>query len=568
MRLDRVLSGKSEKHIIHSNADERENPLVTRRSSYGRADASTIALANSRIDTMDELLTDYQLRKYYGRRDLISSAADSGYNSSNATDNGEEVENNASKIAAAATVQSASSQRPKPWVMNAFAMAAPGHLAPGLWRHPDQEPQTLEHWVELAKKLDAAKFHGIFFADVLGIYDVYQSSNGPALKAAAQVPHPDVSLLVSAMAYATKNLSFGITASTSYEHPYQLARRYATLDHATNGRVGWNIVTSYLESAAKSYGLDQMTQHDNRYDVASEYMEVVYKLLEGSWEDDAVEANKKTGVYANPDKVHPINHAGEHFRCRGPSLVHPSPQRTPFLLQAGASKAGKNFAATHAEAMFLPGMIPEKTRAIVDSVKELLIEKGRSADSIKFIAGIFIVVDETDAKAEAKFQDLLRYADLEGTAALFGGWSGTDLSQFSDDEDFSFKGPPGIQSMISAWTATVPGLENVKWTKKHVLQHLAISGAHPRAIGSAKTVADIMEHWIEQAGVDGFNISYATTPHTFDDIIKYLWPELKKRGVLQESYAGSSMRENYLQDGKGARVREGHPALKYRNLKS
>ncbi|GIZ48661.1 hypothetical protein CKM354_001171200 [Cercospora kikuchii] len=518
---------------------------------------------------MDELLTDYQLRKYYGRRDLISSVADSGYNSSNATENGEEVENNASNIAAAAaTVHNASSPRPKPWVMNAFAMAAPGHLAPGLWRHPEQEPQTLEHWVELAKKLDAAKFHGIFFADVLGIYDVYQSSNGPALKAAAQVPHPDVSLLVSAMAYATKNLSFGITASTSYEHPYQLARRYATLDHATNGRVGWNIVTSYLESAAKSYGLDQMTQHDNRYEVASEYMEVVYKLLEGSWEDDAVEANKKTGVYANPDKVHPINHVGDHFRCRGPSLVHPSPQRTPFLLQAGASKAGKNFAATHAEAMFLPGMIPEKTRAIVDSVKELLIEKGRSADSIKFIAGIFIVVDETDEKAQAKFQDLLQYADLEGTAALFGGWSGTDLSQFSDDEDFSFKGPPGIQSMISAWTATVPGLENVKWTKKHVLQHLAISGAHPRAIGSAKTVADIMEHWTEQAGVDGFNISYATTPHTFDDIIKYLWPELKKRGVLQESYAGSSMRENYLQDGKGARVREGHPALKYSNLKS
>lgn len=435
----------------------------------------------------------------------------------------------------------------------------------GLWRHPNQEPQTLDHWVRLAKMLDEAGFHGIFFADVLGIYDVYQSSNGPALKAAAQVPELDVSLLVSAMAYATKNISFGITASTSYEHPYQLARRYATLDHVTQGRVGWNIVTSYLESAAKSYGLDQLTQHDDRYEVADEFLEVVYKLLEGSWEDDAVEANKTTGIYTNPDRVHPIHHAGKHFRCRGPSIVHPSPQRTPFLLQAGASKAGKNFAAQHAEAMFLPGMLPEKTRQIVDSTKALLIEKGRQPSSIKFIAGIFIVVDSTDEKAQTKFHKLLQYADLEGTAALFGGWTGTDLSQFSDhDENFSFKnGPPAIQSLIDSWTKTVPGLENVKWTKQHVLQQLAISGAHPRAVGSPQTVADILEEWIEKADVDGFNISYAVTPDTFEDIIRYLWPELRKRGVLQEGYVGETMRENYLGDGLGPRVREGHPARKY-----
>lgn len=370
------------------------------------------------------------------------------------------------------------------------------------------------------------------------------------------------------MAHATKNLSFGITASTSYEHPYQLARRYATLDHITNGRVGWNIVTSYLESAAKSYGLEQIVEHDERYVIADEFMQVVYKLLEGSWEDDAVEANKKSGIYSNPEKVHPINHEGKYFKCRGPSLVHPSPQRTPFLLQAGASKAGKNFAAEHAEAMFLPGMIPEKTREVVESTKKLLIEKGRSPNSVKFVAGIFIVVDETDEKAQAKFQDLLQYADLEGTASLFGGWSGTDLSQFSDDEDFAFTGPPAIQSMISAWTATVPGTKGTKWTKRHVLQQLAVSGAHPRAIGSPATVADIMETWIREACVDGFNISYATTPGTFEDVIEFLCPELRRRGVLPGEFAGGSMRENFLQDGKGARVREGHPALRYRTLAS
>lgn len=256
----------------------------------------------------------------------------------------------------------------------------------------------------------------------------------------------------------------------------------------------------------------------------------------------------------------------KYFKCQGTNLVDPSPQRTPFLLQAGASKAGKNFAAAHAEAMFLPGMIPEKTRDIVDSMKALLVENGRSEDSIRFIAGVFIVVAETDEQAQAKFEDLLQYADLEGTASLFGGWTGTDLSQFSDDEDFSFKGPPAIQSMISAWTATVPGTQGLKWTKRRVLQELAVSGAHPRAVGSAETVADILQKWVNEAHVDGFNISYATTPGTFDDLIKYLWPELRRRGVLQEQYAGKTMRENYLQDGKGPTVRPGHPALKYRKL--
>ena len=182
-------------------------------------------------------------------------------------------------------------------------------LQTGLWRHPSQEKQTLGHWVRVAKMLDEAKFHGIFFADVLGIYDVYKG-NGPALQSAAQIPILDISLLVSAMAHATKNISFGITSSTTYENPYSLARKYSTLDKITDGRVGWNIVTSYLQSAADSFGLDEQVEHDERYRKADEFMEVVYQLLEASWEDDAVQANKKTGVYADPDKVHKINHIG------------------------------------------------------------------------------------------------------------------------------------------------------------------------------------------------------------------------------------------------------------------
>nr|POF23979.1 dimethyl-sulfide monooxygenase [Quercus suber] len=434
----------------------------------------------------------------------------------------------------------------------------------GLWRHPAQAKQDLTHWVTLAQTLEAAKFHGIFFADVLGLYDVYgaahrpdNSDPAPALASGSQIPILDISLLISALAYATKDLSFGITSSTTFENPYALARKYATLDHLTDGRVGWNIVlsgpqTTYLESAAKSYGFQKLVEHDERYAMADEFMEVFYKLVEGSWEDDAVEANRATGVYANPAKVHKINHVGKYFSCTGPSLVEPSSQRTPYLLQAGASKAGKDFAAKHAEAMFLPGMVPAKTRQIIDEVRALLRANGRGEHAIKFIAGIFICVDETDAQAQAKFDDLLQYADLEGTASLFGGWTGTDLATFSDDEDFAFTGPPAIQSMIAAWTSHTPAGE--KWTKRRVLQELAISGAHPRAVGSATTVADLMQRWVEEAGVDGFNISYATTPGTFEDIIRFLKPELERRGVWQREYAGKSMRENYAQDGLGPKL--------------
>lgn len=197
--------------------------------------------------------------------------------------------------------------------------------------------------------------------------------------------------------------------------------------------------------------------------------------------------------------------------------------------------------------------------------RAILIQQGRKPDSVRFLTGIFIVVDETDEKAQAKFQDLLQYADLEGTAALFGGWSGTDLANFSDDDDFAFTGPGAIQSMVKAWTATVPGTEGLKWTKPRVLEQLAISGAHAKAIGSPKTVADILQRWVTEAGIDGFNLSYATTPGTFEDMIKYLWPELKARGVLQEDYPvlGGSMRETFLADGQGPRVRADHPAATY-----
>ncbi|TVY45330.1 Dimethyl-sulfide monooxygenase [Lachnellula subtilissima] len=435
-------------------------------------------------------------------------------------------------------------ERPqKQWIMNAFAIFSPGHLAPGQWKHPEDRAgdyTDLTYWTDLAKTLEAGKFHGLFLADHLGIYDVYKGpgNSAPALESGAQFPIGDPFLLISAMAAATKSLSFAITASTTYENPYATARRFSTLDHLT---------TDALD------GIEQIP-HDERYARADEYLEVVYKLLEGSWKDDSRVKDAVSGKYS------------KYFKCIATHQLHPSVQRTPFILQAGASPAGKNFAAKHSEAMFLPGLEPEKVRKEVDQIRSQVVGCGRAPDSIKFLAGMLVIVDETDEKAQAKYKNLLQYADLEGAAALFGGWTNHDLSKYGEDEDFKFTGSGAIQSMVNTWSATIPGTDGVTWTRRRVLQELAIGGAHPRAIGSPQTVADLLQKWIDVAGVDGFNLSYAISPGGFEDMIEYLWPELRRRGVFWDDYeqVGGSMRECYLGDGKGPRLRDGHPGVSYK----
>lgn len=236
--------------------------------------------------------------------------------------------------------------------LNGFTQNSVSPHAAGLWRYPTHNGEahgTLAYWTDLAKTLERGKFDALFLADVIGVYDVYQASNEAALAQAVQVPAHDPLLAVSAMAAATKHLGFAITASATYIPPYQLARQYSTLDHLTDGRIGWNIVTSYLESEAINLGLAGLIPHDERYERAEEYLDVVYKLWEQSWQDGAVE---KTTHYSNPHKVQAIAHEGNYFTVPGVHLVEPSKQRTPLLFQAGASPRGREFAAKHAEGIF------------------------------------------------------------------------------------------------------------------------------------------------------------------------------------------------------------------------
>lgn len=218
--------------------------------------------------------------------------------------------------------------------------------------------------------------------------------------------------------------------------------------------------------------------------------------------------------------------------------------------------------------MFLPGMESKVIKRGVEAIRTLANEVGRDPNSIKLIAGILIIVDETDTKAQAKYDEYLSYADDDGTLALFGGWYGVDISTWGDDEDFRFApGFPGaVQGMLEAWSAMVPGGQSVKWTKARIAKELALGGPHIKSIGSASTVADQLERIVDETGIDGFNISYAISPGNFQDIIKYLLPELRRRGLFWDDYAvpGGTARENYSADEKGPRVRDDHPASKYR----
>jgi FMN-dependent oxidoreductase (nitrilotriacetate monooxygenase family) len=307
----------------------------------------------------------------------------------------------------------------KHMILNAFVMNTPSHLAAGLWRHPRSKTDNykkLSFWTDLAKLLDEAGFHSMFIADTLGPYDVYKGPANvvPALGAGAQFPVNDPLLLLPAMAAATKNLIFGVTASATYEKPYALARRFSTVDHLTEGRVAWNIVTSYLDSAALNHGLKEQLPHDERYAIAHEYMDVVYKLWEGSFRDDAVLADRETGTYIASDAVRQILHKGKYFEVPGPHFCEPSPQRTPFLFQAGVSEAGNGFGGKHGEAIFIGGQTPEIVKKTVDNVRAVAEREGRDPSHIKVIVGIGIIVDANDEEAEKQRKDFITYSDSEG----------------------------------------------------------------------------------------------------------------------------------------------------------
>ncbi|WP_260233386.1 MULTISPECIES: LLM class flavin-dependent oxidoreductase [unclassified Curtobacterium] len=447
---------------------------------------------------------------------------------------------------------------------NAFDMNCVAHQSSGLWRHPRDRSRNyrdLTYWTDLAKTLEGGAFDGIFIADVLGTYDVYGDSNEAALRTGSQVPVNDPILLVSAMASVTEHLGFGITAGTAYEHPYPFARRVSTLDHLTKGRVGWNVVTGYLPSAARNMGQTDQLSHDDRYDVADEYLEVLYKLWEGSWEDDAVVLDKENGVFTDPAKVHPIEHHGKHFDVPGIHLSEPSVQRTPVIYQAGASPRGIAFAAENAEAIFVGAPTLPQLASTVTKIRDALEAAGRDRYAAKIYTLLTIITDATDELAQAKYEDYLSYASELGALVLNSGWMGVDLSQWDLDEPLGDVESNAIQSAAANISAAT-GEDGSAWTIRDLARHTAIGGLGPVAVGGGATIASQLQEIQEQTDVDGFNLAYAVTPGTWEDVIEFVVPELRARGVYPEAYEAGSLRHKL--HGRGDRLPAEHRGAGYR----
>ncbi|MEU4709547.1 LLM class flavin-dependent oxidoreductase [Nocardia salmonicida] len=451
----------------------------------------------------------------------------------------------------------------RPIRFNAFDMNCVAHQSPGLWRHPQDQSHRytdIGYWTELAKLLERGRFDGIFIADVLGTYDVYGGNDIAALRQGAQTPVSDPLLLVSAMAAVTEHLGFGITTGTGFEHPFPFARRLSTLDHLTNGRLGWNVVTGYLPSAARNFGADDQLDHDERYNQADEYLEVLYKLWEGSWEDDAVVRDAERGIYTDPAKVHHIGHYGKHYTVPGIHVSEPSPQRTPVIYQAGASPRGVRFAAENAEAIFIAGPSKRVLAQTVSRVRDALEAAGRDRYAARIYALATIITDETDEAARAKREEYLSYASIEGGLVFMSGWMGIDLSRYDLDDPIGDVQSNAIQSAVAAFQEFDD--DGREWTVRDIGRWAGIGGMGPVFTGSGETVADLLQEWVADTDLDGFNLAYAITPGTFEDIVRHVVPVLTERGVYRTAYEPGTLRNALF--GAGDRLPPEHRGAEYR----
>ncbi|KAG0671812.1 hypothetical protein C6P41_001053 [Kluyveromyces marxianus] len=401
---------------------------------------------------------------------------------------------------------------PKNIILNAFLMSSPGLQVINSWRNEKDQTSTSaenpEYWIELAKVLERGGFNAVFFADVLGPYDVYKVQE-------------------------TSNLSQKPARNGRYLiQPYHLARRLGTLDLITGGRAGWNIVTSYLDSASRNLLNGQnLPDKVERYKKAEEFVDVIYKLFLSSWQDGAVKADKKKGVFTDPEGLRHINHEGKYFNVQGPGLTQPSQQKLPVIIQAGTSPKGKELAARNAEIIFLNNPSKDSLKKNIDSVKYLAQHKfGRVPSKIKFLLQVTIIIGDTAEDVKQQIDTVRALGDDEAALAMFSGWSGIDISAYTDDKPLEDIENVAIASTIQSWKIAYPEVK--VWTKKEIIDRVTVSGSGILFAGTPKEVADTIQDWVEYTGVDGFNFAYTNLPGTFKDIADKLVPELRKRGLV------------------------------------
>lgn len=425
--------------------------------------------------------------------------------------------------------------------LGAFLYPTGHHIA--AWRHPDAQADAgsnFAHYVGLAQAAEAAKFDLIFMADGVGT----RGDDIDALSRTAQryVAQFEPISLLSALAAVTRNIGVVATASTSYNEPYHIARKFVSLDHISGGRAGWNLVTSANDHEAKNFGRDEHFAHDERYERAEEFADVVIGLW-NTWEEDAFLRDKKSGLFFDPSKQHVLNHKGKHFKVRGPLNVARSPQGQPVVVQAGSSEPGKELASRTAEVVFTAHQNIDDAKAFYADLKGRMEKYGRNRDDLKIMPGIFPVVGRTEAEAQDKFQQIQDLIHPVVGLSLLNGMSGdVDLSKYPLD------GPvPDVPETNFSKSRQKLLIELARREKLSIRQlYLRIAGArgHWQIIGTPLQIADQMQAWFEEGAADGFNVMPPHLPVGLIDFIEQVLPELRRRGLFRHEYEGRTLRQN------------------------
>ncbi|MBM4440222.1 MAG: LLM class flavin-dependent oxidoreductase [Candidatus Rokubacteria bacterium] len=415
------------------------------------------------------------------------------------------------------------------------------------WRHRDAAPDflTAEYYQRVARVLEAGCFDLAFFDDRLAMPDRYGDDHADAVRHGVRVVKMDLIPLMTAMGLATRHLGIGGTYSTTYYQPFHVARVFATLDHMLGGRAAWNVVTSLNDSEAANFGLDVHPEHDARYDVADEFMEAVLGHWD-TWEDDAIVRDRATGVFGRPEKVHRLDHRGAHFRSRGPFTVPRTPQGRPVVIQAGQSGRGRRFAARWGELLFV--IYPNLTvaRQSYRAVKDEIARAGRDPKLVAIAPAVYCVVGESRTIAEEKAAYIESLAHPLDTLVLLSEVTNFDFASKGLDDPFTDAELASITGLQALRDRVVQASGTAHPTTRDFIEHSGRGTLRevPRFIGTPKTIADGLEEWFTTEACDGFVLAATHIPGAYEDFVTYVVPELQRRGLFRQAYAGTTLREH------------------------
>ncbi|MFU8927622.1 LLM class flavin-dependent oxidoreductase [Acinetobacter puyangensis] len=423
--------------------------------------------------------------------------------------------------------------------LGAFIPATSQHAAG--WRLAESQADRgldIDYLIELAKTAERGLFDAYFLADGLSVNFGNLKDNGTSDKVVGFEPVT----LFAALSAVTKHLGFIATASTTYEEPYLLARKFASLDHISKGRAGWNVVTTASEAAAYNFGYDTQPTHAERYERAAEYVSLIQKLWD-SWEDDAFVYNKETGQFYDPEKLHHPNHKGKHYTVKGALNIARPPQGYPVIVQAGSSEPGRELAGQFAEVIFTAHQELASAQAFYRDVKSRLAKYGRTPDQLLILPGVSAFVGKTEAEAREKYDRVTKLirpeAGLSLLSALAGGW---DLSQY--DLDQPLPELPETETQISRRALIIDIARKNNFTIRQLYEWIAGVRGHWQLIGTVEQVVDQLQEWFENEAADGFNVLPPTTPEGLNDFVDLVVPELQRRGLFRTAYEGNTLREN------------------------